>query len=195
MRSKFRGVLMALFFGSLLTTAAYAQATGGLGGTVTDANGAVVQGANIVVKNTATNLTRSAVTNDDGRWTLNLLPVGTYEVSYDKEGFKKSVSRNVTVEASVNRVVDAALEVGSTDVFVDVTTDQPLVQGDTAAVARQISGDEVTKIPTSTRSFTGLLSSEAGVSAELSPVGVNGNGNISPSVNGTRTTSRAMREA
>jgi hypothetical protein len=192
MRSKFRTMLKALFFGSLLATATFAQSTGGVGGTVTDTNGALVQGANIVVKNTATNLTRNAVTNEDGRWTLTLLPVGIYEVTYEKEGFKKSVSRDVTVEAAVQRVVDATLEVGTTDVFVDVTTDQPLVQADSAAIARQISGDEVTKIPTSTRSFTGLLSSEAGVSAELSPVGVNGNGNISPSVNGTRTTSTSL---
>ena len=40
--------------------------------------------------------------------------------------------------------------------------------------------------------FYGFVSSEAGVSCELSPVGVNGNGNISPSVNGTRTTSTSL---
>ena len=43
-----------------------------------------------------------------------------------------------------------------------------------------------------TRSFTHLLSSEAGVSADLPPVLVNGTGNISPSVNGTRTTSTSL---
>ncbi len=185
-------MLRALFFGLIFTTAAFAQSTGGLSGTVTDANGAVVQGASVAVKNVATNLTRNTTTNQDGRWTFALLPVGTYDLSYKKEGFKRSVSHNVAVEASVSRVVDTELEVGSTDVFVDVTTDQPLVQGDSATVARQITGEEVTRMPTSTRSFTGLLSSEAGVSAELSPVGVNGNGNISPSVNGTRTTSTSL---
>lgn len=185
-------MLFALFFGLLLTPTAFAQSTGGLSGTVADANGAIVQGASIAVRNTATNLTRNTTTNEDGRWTIALLPVGTYDVNYEKEGFKKSVSHGVSVEASVQRVVDVMLEVGSTDVFVDVTSDQPLVQSDSATIARQITGEEVTKIPTSTRSFTGLLSSEAGVSAELSPVGVNGNGNISPSVNGTRTTSTSL---
>ena len=47
-------------------------------------------------------------------------------------------------------------------------------------------------IPTSTGSFTHLLSSEAGVSADLPPVLTNGTGNISPSVNGTRTTSTSL---
>ena len=192
MRSKFGAMLFALFFGLLSASVSFGQTTGGLGGTVTDANGAIVQGASITVKNMATNLTRNTTTNEDGRWTIALLPVGKYDVNYEKEGFKKSVSHNVDVEAAVSRTVDVTLEVGSTDVFVDVTSDQPLVQTESATTARQITGEEVTKIPTSTRSFTGLLSSEAGVSAELSPVGVAGNGNISPSVNGTRTTSTSL---
>ena len=189
---KARASLFALFVGLLLSPTVLAQATGGLSGTVTDPNGALVPGANIAVKNVATNLTRNTTTNDDGRWTLAVLPVGQYDVSYQKEGFKKSVSHGIDVEAAVSRTVDVVLEIGSTDIYVDVTTDQPLVQSDSAATARQITGDEVTRVPTSTRSFTGLLSSEAGVSAELSPVGVNGNGNVSPSVNGTRTTSTSL---
>lgn len=192
MRSKFKALLFALLVGLAASSAVFAQATGGLSGIVTDANGAVVPGVNVTIKNSATNLTRHAAANGEGRWSATLLPVGTYTVSFEKDGFKKSQTQNVAVEASVGRVVDVVLEVGSTDVFVDVTSDQPLVQAESAAVARQITGEEVTKIPTSTRSFTGLLSSEAGVSAELSPVGVNGNGNVSPSVNGTRTTSTSL---
>lgn len=192
MRSRFSAVLFTLLFALLAAPAAFAQVTGGLGGTISDANGALVPGVNVTVMNAATNLTRNTTTNEEGRWTATLLPVGTYTVSYEKDGFKKAQSHNIAVEASVTRTVDTTLEVGSTDVFVDVTSDQPLVQTESAAVARQISGEEVTKIPTSTRSFTGLLSSEAGVSAELSPVGVNGNGNVSPSVNGTRTTSTSL---
>ncbi len=192
MKPNFIAKCLTLAFALIVAPSVFAQATGSLSGTVSDPNGAVVQGANITVKNVATNLTRNIVTNDEGRWTATLLPVGIYSVTYEKEGFKKSVSQNTEVEASVTRTVDVTLEVGATDIFVDVTSDQPLVQAETAAVSRQITGEEVTRIPTSTRSFTGLLSSEAGVSAELSPVGVNGNGNISPSVNGTRTTSTSL---
>lgn len=192
MRSKYVAVLFTLLFSLLLTVTSFGQATGGLSGTINDTNGALVPGVNVTVKNMATNLTRHTTSNAEGRWTTTLLPVGKYTVSFEKDGFKKSQSQNIEVEASVGRVVEVVLQVGSTDVFVDVTSDLPLVQTESAAVARQISGEEVTKIPTSTRSFTGLLSSEAGVSAELSPVGVNGNGNISPSVNGTRTTSTSL---
>lgn len=192
MKTKFAAKLLAVAFALFAIPNAFAQSTGGLTGTVADTNGAVIQGASVTVKNNATNFSRTAVTNDEGRWSLTLLPVGTYDISYEKEGFKKSIGRATDVEASVTRTVDAALEVGATDVFVDVTTDQPLVQSESAAISRQITGEQITKIPTSTRSFTGLLSSEAGVSSELSPVGVNGNGNISPNVNGTRSTSTSL---
>lgn len=192
MQSKLFAKLLTAVFTILFSQSAFAQSTGGLSGTIGDPNGAIVQGANVAVKNTSTNLTRNTVSNEEGRWTISLLPVGTYSVTYEKEGFKRAINENIEVEAAVTRAVEAVLEVGGADVVVTVTSDQPLVQSESAAIARQITGEEVTKIPTSTRSFTGLLSSEAGVSAELSPVGVNGNGNISPSVNGTRTTSTSL---
>ena len=189
-KSIFKLFIFALF--ALVVPNIFAQATGSLSGSVTDQSGALVPGVSVTVTNKNTNLKRTVTTEENGRWTVSVLPVGTYAVFYEKEGFKKIVSENVAVEASVPRTVEAVLEVGTQDVVVTVTSDQPLVQSETAAVARQITGEEVTKLPTSTRSFTGLLSSEAGVSAELSPVGVAGNGNISPSVNGTRTTSTSL---
>lgn len=183
---------ITIVFAMMIVPAAFAQATGSLSGTVADPNNALVQGANVTIKNQATNFTRNATTNDEGHWTVTLLPVGTYSVSYEKDGFKKATSNGVNVEASVNRTIDVVLQVGTSDVFVNVTGEQPLVQSESATVSRQITGEQLTKVPTSTRSFTGLLSAEAGVSSELSPVGVNGSGNISPSVNGTRTTSTSL---
>lgn len=191
MRYTFK-IVFILTFAVFLTTAVSAQSSGSLSGTVKDPNDAVIQGATVTVTNSATNLQRTVITTDDGRWTITSLPVGRYTVSYQKDGFKKAATSNVEVEASVTRAVDVTLEVGVSDVFVNVTSDQPLVQAESAAVSRQISGEQLTKTPTSTRSFTGLLASESGVSSELSPVGVNGNGNVSPSVNGTRTTSTSL---
>jgi hypothetical protein len=176
----------------MLATVAFAQATGSLGGTVGDPTGAIVQGATVTVTNTATNFTRTVTTNEEGRWTIAVLPVGNYSVSYEKQGFKKSLNENVQVEASVPRTIEAALEIGAIENVVNVVSDQPLIQTESASTSRQITGEEITKIPTSTRSFTGLLSSEGGVSTDLSPVATNGNGNQSPSVNGTRTTATSL---
>ena len=192
MKSSFIIKIMTLALALMSAPFLFAQATGNLSGTVTDQSGALVPGVTVTVTNTSTNLTRNVTTNEEGRWTVSVLPVGNYSISYNKDGFKQTVNESVEVEASVPRTVEAVLEVGGADAIVTVTSEQPLIQSETAAVSRQITGEEVTKIPTSTRSFTGLLSSEAGVSAELSPVGVAGNGNVSPSVNGTRTTSTSL---
>jgi hypothetical protein len=192
MQSKFITKLLTLVFTIFAVQSVLAQTAGSLSGTVTDSTGALVQGVTVTVKNTATNQTRTVETSDEGRWTIPSLAVGTYSVTYEKTGFSKSVNESVQVEASVPRSVEAVLEVGGSENIVTVTSDQPLIQTESAAVSRQITGEEVTRIPTSTRSFTGLLSAEAGVSSELSPVGVNGNGNISPNVNGTRTTSTSL---
>jgi hypothetical protein len=189
-------LLFVLGFALFLPTDTTAQSgpTGSLDGTVTDINDAVVSGVTVTVKNIYTNLERTTTTNENGFWRILVLPVGTYQVIYTKDGFKKLTRDKVEVEAAVPRTVQDQLEIGSGEYSVDITTDsQPLVQTETAAVARQITGEEVTRLPTSTRSFTQLLSSEAGVNTDISPVATNGNGNQSPSVNGTRTTSTSVQ--
>jgi protocatechuate 3,4-dioxygenase beta subunit len=66
---------------ALSSLTAFAQEpTGGIEGSITDPQGAVVQGATVTVRNTATNLTRTATTGDNGQYRLSQLPPGMYEV-------------------------------------------------------------------------------------------------------------------
>ena len=162
--------------------------TGILTGTVSDPSGAVLPGVTVLAKGAETGLTQQTVTTGTGDWRLAALPAGTYEVSFELDGFKKLVRTGITVEAAVTRSVPVTLTVGGLSEVVQVTGDAGLLSVSTAATYRSLSGAELEVIPTSTGSFTHLLSSEAGVSADLPPVLVNGTGNISPSVNGTRTT-------
>ncbi|HYO92271.1 MAG TPA: carboxypeptidase-like regulatory domain-containing protein [Pyrinomonadaceae bacterium] len=193
-----RFALLLLLVGiSLLLPArqAHAQsgATGSLTGVVQDANGAVLLGASVTVKNAGTALTRTVTTNEEGRWTVPVLPVGEYEVTYELSGFKKLIREKVEVEAAVPRSLEDRLDVGdAVGGTVTIEGGAPLLTPETSTTSRQLSADELVAVPTSTRSFTQLLSAEAGVSSELSPVLTNGNGNISPSVNGTRTTSTSL---
>jgi hypothetical protein len=185
--------LVSLFLFIAAPLSAQSGPSGSLSGTVTDQNGGLVAGVTVTVKNANTGLTRTATSGEDGRWSVPVLPVGAYSVIYTAGGFKKTVREAVEVEASVPRVLEDRMEIGDVAATVDVTSNEaPLITPESAAVARQITGEEVVKLPTPTRSFTGLLSAEAGVSTDLSPVATNGNGNQSPSVNGTRTTSTSF---
>lgn len=170
-----------------------AQGTvGTLTGVVKDPNGANLPGVAVVVKNLGTGATRTTITGEDGHWTLPALPTGPYEVTYEGTGFKKLVRDRVEVEASVPRTLEDKLEVGEIGAVINITDGAALITPETSAVARQLSSEQLVQVPTSTRSFTQLLSAEAGVSSDLSPVLTNGNGNQSPSVNGTRTTSTSL---
>ena len=184
--------LCVLFFCQTAPLLGQASVTGTLTGIVRDANGANLPGVAITLKNHSTGATRTATSNGEGHWTMPALPVGAYEVSYSLYGFKRLVRDRVEVEAAVPRTLEDRLEVGTVDATVNITEGAALITSETSSLARQLSADQLVSVPTSTRSFTQLLSAEAGVSTDLSPVLTNGNGNQSPSVNGTRTTSTSL---
>lgn len=86
--------------------------TGTITGTVTDASGGVVPAARVTVSSTATNAAREAVTNDDGDFTVALLPPGHYRVSVEKAGFRRAVLSDVGLDVDQTARVDFALQVG-----------------------------------------------------------------------------------
>lgn len=184
----------AVILAAALCIIALAQSgpTGSLSGEIKDPSGSAVIGAKVTATNTGTGLSRTASTDSEGRWIIPVLPVGMYKVAIEATGFKRTTREGVAVEAAVPRAFDTELEVGEVTVEVNITDTAPLVTPTTATTFRQLTGQELVQVPTSTRSFTHLLSAEAGVSADLPPVLTNGTGNISPSVNGTRTTSTSL---
>src|SRR5687767_10562626 len=187
-----RILLLLTLFCFALPAMAQSGTAGTLTGVVKDPNGANLPGVSVVVKNLATGATRTSISNGDGHWTMPGLAVGTYEVSYESTGFKRLVRDRVEVEASVPRTLEDKLEVGEIGAVINITEGASLVAAESSTTFRQLSSEDLVTVPTSTRSFTQLLSTEAGVNTELSPVLTNGNGNQSPSVNGTRTTSTSL---
>ena len=79
---------LSLFSLSLFSTALAQEPTGSIEGTVTDPQGAIVQGATVTVRNTATSLTRTATTTDSGQYRISQLPPGTYDVKVTGQNFK-----------------------------------------------------------------------------------------------------------
>src|SRR5260370_19309859 len=78
--------------------------TGTIQGTVTDANGAIVPGANVEITNLETNLSRTLTTDDGGRFVALALPPGKYSVTVSKQGFATAVaeSLDLTVGQALN---------------------------------------------------------------------------------------------
>jgi hypothetical protein len=82
-------------------------------GTVTDATGAVVPAAQVSITNTATDITRTLVTNKDGAYIAPDLDPGTYSVTAEAPGFKKTESRSVILEVSRDVQVNLQLRPGA----------------------------------------------------------------------------------
>ncbi|MCS6951286.1 MAG: carboxypeptidase-like regulatory domain-containing protein [Bryobacterales bacterium] len=191
--SKRTGFRILLGIALAATTAAQTGPSGGLSGTVVDATGLAIKGARVRVIGLENGLTRDTASNDTGQWEVRFLPVGRYRVEITADGFQKLVQENVPVEASVVLALPAKLAVAALETSITVVSEIPLVSPNSATTVRQIDARELLEVPTSTRSFTHLLSAEPGVSADLPPVLVNGTGNISPSVNGLRTTANSVQ--
>jgi hypothetical protein len=159
---------------------------------VVDPSQGAVPGVTVTAINTATNDSRTDVTNREGVYRLAALTVGTYQLTFQLEGFKSVRRGGVLVEAAVPRTIDVQLEVGGLTEQITVSVESPILQNTTPTVARRVSREEITSVPSSTRSFTHLLTATAGVSADLPPVASNDTGAISPSVNGTKQTSNSV---
>src|SRR5207237_5455214 len=90
-------------------------------GTVTDASGAVVSGAQVTVRNANTGLERTTRTSADGSYSVPELPIGTYAVTVSQSGFQTSSTTNVAVDVAAERRVDVALKTGEAVTVVEVS--------------------------------------------------------------------------
>src|SRR5215472_5362291 len=92
--------LMAVLFALMLGTLLVAQSTtdGAIGGTVFDANGAVVPKAQITIRNNGTNAEQSVVADDSGYFRAIKLQPGSYTLSINQKGFAAFKAEQVIVQ-------------------------------------------------------------------------------------------------
>jgi hypothetical protein len=127
--------------------------TGTITGTITDPSGAVVPKARVIVRNEGTNATRDAETNEDGDYTVALLPPGRYRVAVESAGFRRSVFHGVSVDVDQTVRLDFALRVGAITEEVSVTETPPIVQTDTSTLGQVVNNRLVQELPLNERNF------------------------------------------
>lgn len=162
---------MRLALASLLFAAsAFAQTFGSLTGDVKDSSGAIVAGAAITVRNTATNGVRNAVTNEEGVYTIPALVPGMYEVKAEKTGFKAATRTNIELQVQQAARVDFNLEVGQVSEVVEVSSRLPLLSTEDATVGSVIEQKRITDLPPNGRNFSALLAfRRTSLSASIKP--------------------------
>jgi len=194
MTKTMRSVLV-VFAGLLLAaSSALAQQTlGSINGTVSDSSGGVVGKVAVKARNLGTNLTETATTKDDGSFRIVDLPIGTYEVSFAKDGFKTEVHSQIIVQGGTTTTVNGSLLPGEITTSVTVLGTPLLNQTDTTN-GYTLGTDLIENTPLGTGSFTQLALLSPGVNADfLTGSGSNaGLGNQNIFANGQRDTSNSF---
>ncbi len=158
----------------LCASTAGAQTTAALQGRVFDASGAVLSGVEIRVRNSLTGFDRAAPSDGSGRYHLDAIPPGSYEVTAASTGFRSEIIGQVIFEVGRTLVRDFRLEVGDRSETIVVTAEAPLIDRVTTNVGHVVTEQTVQDSPLNGRYLTDL--------ALLVP------GSVAPSQTGFSTT-------
>ncbi|MGH9938937.1 MAG: carboxypeptidase regulatory-like domain-containing protein, partial [Blastocatellia bacterium] len=166
MTTKYFRILFSTLVIALIAVISYAQATTGTFlGFVTDASGAVLNGAKVTITNEATGLTRSVTTSSSGEYVIALLPVGRYTLTFEAPNFKRRAVKGVVLELDQKAKIDVTLEVGQiTEVITsDDANSAPLARTETAEAGEVIENKRIVELPLNGRLFLQLAQLTPGV--------------------------------
>ncbi|MBV9301320.1 MAG: TonB-dependent receptor [Acidobacteriaceae bacterium] len=137
---------------------AYGQTfRGAIDGTVTDATGAVVQGAQVTATNTATSVSQTTVSTTSGEFSFQDMPLGTYTVTVTASGFEQTTVSNVVVTAGNVYTVPIKLQVGQMTTKVEVSAAAIEVDTTSATQSDTIPSKALQDLPLNGRDFSQLI--------------------------------------
>jgi outer membrane receptor protein involved in Fe transport len=134
-----------------------------LNGTVRDQSGGTVAKATITLRETETNRTYSAVSNDSGLYVIANLPPGKYELTVEATGFAKSTQTGIVLTVGQAATIDITVKIAESAEKVVVTTETPPVEPTRTEVSQVISTSQIESLPISGRLFTDFVLLTPGV--------------------------------
>src|ERR1044072_1368496 len=167
----FVNVLSILLILGSFSSLGLAQTTASsrISGTVMDSSGAVIAGADIVIKNNETGAEFKMKTSDDGSFVLPSLPVATYTIMVASSGFKGATVTNVKTVVGDTVNVEVKLEAGAASESVTITGGAEVLQKENTTVGSTITGRQITDLPFTSRNALDLVLSLPGTSTPGRP--------------------------
>ena len=159
-------IVRAVFCAAISVTLAWAQETvnhASISGRVTDPSGALVEGAQVAVRHTDTNLTWNLTTDREGRFRFPYLRVGRYEITVSGQGFA-AVKRSLTLTVGAAFELPISLSIGAADTTVTVTEEATVLESARSQIAGTVLETEARNLPLNGRNFLDLALLVPGVS-------------------------------
>src|SRR5690242_9417028 len=149
---------MVAFLLSSSTASGQGIVTGSMSGTLQDAQGAVIAGANVTAVRQGTGTEFSGQTNSEGYFELKGLPIGTYNVTIAAAGFRKLLLSNMVVSAGTSTSLGSkTLEVGSNAETVVVEGAPPLIESTSSQIGGTFESKVLSSLPNAGAGFDNLV--------------------------------------
>jgi hypothetical protein len=143
--------------------AAAQQTTGTIAGRIVDDQGAAVPGVTVTGRNTQTGFVRTDVSDAEGSYRLTALPVGTYDISAELQGFSKFESKGIVLNVGQTLDVNISLKVASLQESITVTGETPLIESRSSSVGGVVDIGRIENLPLNGRQFANLAATIPGV--------------------------------
>jgi Carboxypeptidase regulatory-like domain/TonB-dependent Receptor Plug Domain len=165
-----------------------AQAIGSIRGTVVDSSQAIVGGASVVAVNTATTVSRTEVTNQDGIFVFPDLPIGAYQLQISKSGFESQKRDGIVLLTGQTLDLQISLVVGSETQSVEVTSAAPLIQTASSSIQATVDQKQMQDLPLNGRNALQLTTLTPGTTLTTTGTEAGQQDNVGLAVNGLRAT-------
>ena len=163
-RSRILWLFATLTLSAIAGGVAYGQVTGAtLSGTVNDASGAVIAGAQVSVKNTATAISRDVSSDASGFYSVPNLAPGTYDIRVSAKGFATAINSSIALGVGAQQQLNFSLKVGEASQTVEVTGAAPQVELTSSTITGQVESETVRELPLNGRDWTSLATLQPGV--------------------------------
>ena len=191
-------LLLVVVLFCVLCPLLFSQANGSLAGTVTDKTGSVITGATVKITSQLTGVSREAKTDASGYYTVPLLPVSTYTVHVESQGFQTAEQKDIRLQVDEHREVNFTLNPASVTEKVEVSATEVAVQTTNPTLGQVITEEQVAQLPLNGRNFVQLATLTPGTTQETNPNSffnggpsseVSTRGSFSLSVGGSRASS------
>jgi len=181
--SKFFKLTITLAVCCFLVNSLFAIETGKIEGKVTDDEGMTLPGVTVTAKSPSLQGTRTVITGEDGSFRLSLLPIGTYDLTYELQGFATRVEKGYFVRLGMTLSIQVAMTLAMVEEEITVVAESPLIDKTQTDTSYRMSAEDLARAPIQGRTIQEIVAYTPGVTGVRADT-LDGSGGGLPSFRG-----------